>query len=277
MTAQDRYWQTSISEITPETVHVRGYKLDDLIGLPFSAATFLMIKGRLPSPAETAVLDAILTGVLDYGLEKSGTAAARYVVSCNPNMQAGLAAAVLSAGDYGLATENTARFIGSTYAEFQESGSTDMDAFATDVVARAKATRLRIPGFGHQVFKDVDPRAQILKRIAVDAGLWTAPAELYEAVHRAFIKQPGREHFPINDVAVLAAMTVAMGFTPEESTALAILGTIPGVVAHISEEFASGRVQRLIPPETVDYRVPRRDVATDLAALGWPERQGGHA
>ena len=268
--AAKRYWHTEVSEITPETVYIRGYKLDDLIGLPFTAATFLMIKGRLPSPQETKVLDAVMTGVLDYGLEKSGTAAARYVVSCNPHVQAGIAAAALSAGDYGLATENTARFISETYAQFQASGATDIDDFAEKVVADARAKKQRIPGFGHQVFKKVDPRAQILKKIAVDAGLWGEPVQLYEAVHRAFIKLPGREEFPINDVAVIAAITVAMGFTPEESTALAILGTLPGVIAHISEEFASRKVQRLIPPATVDYDVPRRDLAADLAAAGWP-------
>ncbi len=265
-----RYWRTEISAITPETVYIRGYKLDDLIGMSFTATTFLMIKGRLPSPAETKVLDAVLTGVLDYGMEKSGTAAARYVVSCNPHIQAGLAAAALSAGDYGLATENTARFIQDTYAEFQGTGL-DMDSFAEQVVERARAAKFRIPGFGHQVFRFEDPRAQILKAIAVDAGLWGEPAVLYEAVHRAFVKQPRREHFPINDVAVLAAITVAMGFTPEESTALAIIGTLPGVVAHISEEFRSGKVQRLIPPEIVEYDVPRRDLQQDLKSAGWPD------
>lgn len=267
----DRYWHTQVSAITPETVHIRGYRLDDLIGLPFSAAIFLIIKGRVPSPQETTVMDAVMTGVLDYGLEKSGTAAARYVVSSNPNMQAGLAAATLSAGAFGLATENTCRFIANTHAAFTASGETDMDAFAETVVAMAKADKVRIPGFGHQVFRGVDPRAKVLQQIAVDAGLWGEPAELYEAVHRAFIKQPGREHFPINDVAVIAAITVAMGFTPEESTALAIIGTLPGVVAHISEEWRSGQVQRLIPPETVVYDVPQRDLRADLAAAGWPD------
>lgn len=271
--AQDsnRYWRTEVSAITPETVYIRGYKLDDLIGISFTAATFLMIKGRLPTPAESRVLDAVLTAVLDYGMEKSGTAAARYVVSCNPNMQAGMAAAVLSAGDFGLATENTARFISETFAEFKASSETDMDTFAQGIVERARAEKRRIPGFGHQVFRFVDPRAEILKKIAQDAGLWGEPVQLFEAVHRAFIKTPGREAFPINDVAIMAAITVAMGFTPEESTALAILGTLPGVVGHISEELRSGKVQRLIPPETVTYDVPRRDLEADLAAQGWSE------
>jgi citryl-CoA lyase len=265
----ERYWHTEVSEITPETVYIRGYRLEDVIGMSFTAATFLMIKGRLPSPAEAKVLDAVLTAVLDYGLEKSGTAAARYVVSCNPHMQAGLATAALGAGDYGLATENSARFITDAYQQYVASGATDMDAFAAQLVADAAATKKRIPGFGHPVFTVTDPRAQVLRRIAVEAGLWTEPALLYEAVHRAFITLPGRAEFPINDVGVLAAITVALGFTPEESTALAIIGTLPGVAAHISEEFASRKVGRKIPADCVDYAVPRRDLKDDLAGAGW--------
>ncbi|MER8001022.1 citryl-CoA lyase [Streptomyces sp. NPDC095613] len=263
------YWHSAVSEITPDTVFVRGYKLDELIGLSFTASTFLLIKGRLPTPQEARVLDAVLTGVLDYGLEKAGTAAARYVVSANPSMQAGLATAVLAAGDYGLATENSARFITDTYAAYEAAGKPDMADYAEKVVAEARAARLRIPGFGHPVFKRTDPRAQILRQIAVDAGLWGEAAQLYEAVHQAFTRLPGREEFPINDVGMLAAISVALGFTPQESTALAVMGTLPGVVAHISEEYASGKVGRVVPVKDVSYTVPRRDLPADLKAAGW--------
>lgn len=275
LAATEQRWTTAVSEITPDTVYIRGYPLDRLIGLPFTATTFLLIAGRLPTPAETRVLDAVLTGVLDYGLEKSGTAAARYTVSCNPNMQAGLAVAMLSAGEYGLATENSARFITDTYAAFVAGGHTDVDAYAAEVVAGARARKERIPGFGHPVFRFTDPRAAILRQIAVDAGLWGPPAVLYEAVHRAFVRQPGREHFPINDVAMMAAITVALGFTPQESTALAIIGTLPGVVAHISEEFRAGQPGRGIPRAEVRYDVPQRQFDADLAAAGWPSGTPG--
>ncbi|MEU9456095.1 citryl-CoA lyase [Streptomyces sp. NPDC048277] len=272
-TSEGRYWHSAVSEITPDTVFVRGYKLDDLIGLSFTTSTFLLIKGRLPTPQEARVLDAVLTGVLDYGLEKAGTAAARYVVSANPSMQAGLATAVLAAGDHGLATENSARFITDTYAAYEAAGKPDMGAYAEKVVAESRAARLRIPGFGHPVFKGTDPRAQILRQIAVDAGLWGEAAQLYEAVHQAFTRLPGREEFPINDVGMLAAISVALGFTPQESTALAVMGTLPGVVAHISEEYASGRVGRVVPVEDVSYTVPRRDLTADLRAAGWTATQ----
>ncbi|WP_020133582.1 citryl-CoA lyase [Streptomyces sp. 351MFTsu5.1] len=270
---QDPYWHSTVSEITPDTVFVRGYKLDELIGLSFTSSTYLLIKGRLPTPQEARVLDAVLTGVLDYGLEKAGTAAARYVVSANPNMQAGLATAVLAAGDYGLATENSARFIADTHAAYEAAGKPGIAEYAEKVVADARAARLRIPGFGHPVFKRTDPRAQILRQVAVDAGLWGEAAQLYEAVHLAFTRLPGREEFPINDVGMLAAICIALGFTPQESTALTVIGTLPGVVAHISEEYASGRVGRVIPAEDVSYAVPRRDLATDLEAAGWEATQ----
>jgi citrate synthase len=142
------------------------------------------------------------------------------------------------------------------------------------VVANARVTRFRIPGFGHPVFKKTDPRSAVLRQIAVDEGLWEAPARLYEAVHHAFVQQPGREDFPINDIGMLAAISVAMGFTPQESTALTIIGTLPGVVAHISEEYASGRVGRVVPAADVTYSVPRRELAADLEAAGWMSAHG---
>jgi len=270
MVEGDRYWKSQVSEITPETVFVRGYRLDDLIGTSFTTTVFLLIKGRLPSPQEAAVVDAILTSVLDYGLEKTGTVAARYVVSSNPNMQAALATAILAAGDFALAPENSARFITETHAAYVKAGRPDLAAFAEQVVADAQATKLRIPGFGHPVFKGVDPRAEILRSVAVDNGLWGEVAQLYEAVHRAFTKLPGREDFPINDVGMLGAISTSLGFTPQEATALAVIGTLPGVVAHVSEEYATGRIGRLVPATDVAYDVPRRDLETDLKAAGWP-------
>ncbi|MFF1831503.1 citryl-CoA lyase [Paenarthrobacter sp. NPDC058040] len=273
--APERYWRTEISEIHPERVTIRGYDLEQLIGMPFGAATFLMIRGRIPTPGETKVMDALLTGVLDYGLEKPGTAAARYVVSSNPSMQAGLAAATLAAGQFSLATEDAATFISTQYQAYVAAGEPDMQEFAQTVVEEAQRTKFRIPGFGHPVFRGEDPRAQRLRSIAVEAGLWGPAAQLYEAIHTEFVKNPRRAHFPLNDIGVLAAMSVAMGFTPEESTALAIIGTLPGVAAHVTEELRSRTAVRVIAADAVDYEVPKRDLGSDLAAAGWSVTAGG--
>lgn len=265
------YWSTAISEVHPEHVTVRGYDLGELVGMPFSAATFLMIRGRIPTPAETRVVDAVLTGVLDYGLEKPGTVAARYVVSSNPSMVAGLATAALSAGEYSLATEDAAEFIQQTYDAYVAAGEPDIDGFAEQVVSDAGEQKIRIPGFGHPVFRGEDPRAQRLRRIAVDAGLWGPAARLYEAVHGAFIQHPKRAHFPINDIGILAAICVVMGFSPKESTALAVIGTLPGVAAHVSEEVREGKPVRVVERESVTHRMTRRKLVSDLDDAGWTD------
>lgn len=264
------YWQSGISLVTEEKVYVRGYDLEDLIGrLPFTAAAFMLIKGDLPTPQQVRVLDAVLTAVLDYSLNKPGTVAARYAVSANPSMAVGMAAAAMSVGRHTLATEDTGRFIVERFADFENSGLAMTD-YAKKCVADMRASKQRIPGLGHPVFKKVDPRGALLREAAVREGLWPAAASLYEAIHAEFTTLPGKEDIPINDVGVMAAAMVGLGFTPEEGTGLAILSTMPGVIAHVSEELRTGRPIRVVPQSIVDYTVAtNRNFDTDWKAAGW--------
>lgn len=264
------YWTSSISDIAPDDVYVRGYPLRSLIGtLPFSAITVLMIRGKMPTPGEARMMDVILCSILDYALHKSGTVAARYVVSVNPQMTAGLGAAVLAAGEHALSPEDTGRFIIESHRAWQASGET-MERFAAGLVERLRAERKRIPGFGHPVFRGIDPRAQRLRDEAVANGVWNESGALYEAVHRAFRQAAGKPDIVINDVGMMACILAGMGFTPQEMAGIAILSTIPGIVAHISEEVRSGVRNRIVPDSTVEYVRARRDLAADMAAAGWP-------
>jgi citryl-CoA lyase len=252
--ANGKYWSTHVSRVDEARVLIRGYDLQDLIGgLPFSASCFLLIKGRLPDRNELTALDAVLNAVLDYGLQKPGTAAARYTVSGNPSMVAGMASAVLAAGAYTLAPEDSARFILDAVASRADHNESIPQA-AQRIVAEATTRKARIPGFGHPVFKRVDPRAQKLRDVAASAGVWGERAQLYEEIHRVFAAtSPKKAEMPINDVGVMAAVLVELGFTPEEMTGLAVLSTLPGVIAHISEEMSSGKRIRVIPDEIAEY------------------------
>jgi citryl-CoA lyase len=269
----DRYWSSAVSRIDDEKVYIRGYDLEDLIGaLPFTAAVYLLVRGELPTPSQIHVLDAVLSGVLDYGLEKPGTVAARFAVSANPSMPAGLAAACLSVGRHTLATEDTSRFVLDAYARY-ERADLSMREFAEAEVERLRSSRTRIPGLGHPVFKKVDPRGARLRQVAVDEGCWPAAARLYEEVHAAFTRQPGKADIPINDIGIMGAVLVGLGFTPEEGTGLTVLSTMPGVIAHISEELRARRPIRIIPRDQVTYPdEPARDYARDRDAAGWGAR-----
>jgi citrate synthase len=218
------------------------------------------------------MVDALLNSILDYSLYKPGTVAARYCVSANPNMQAGLATAVLSVGEYTLAPEDAGRFIIESHAALKKSGQ-DTETYAKTFVAQLRASRKRVPGFGHPNFKFVDPRSQKLKEIAQREGVWGEYGEWYEAVHRAFCASTGKSDIPINDVGMAAALLAQLGFTPQEMTGIALMSSLPGVIAHISEELATNIRIRVIPDSTASYPRHRRNLDADLAAAGWPASQ----
>lgn len=263
------FWTTSISDITPDDVFIRGYPLQSLIGkLSFSAVTALLIRGKMPSPREARMMDVILCSILDYSLQKSGTVAARAVVSVNPQMAPGLAAAVLAAGEHALSPEDTGRFVIDHYNRWKASGE-PIDQYAAKFVSELRAQKRRVPGFGHPVFKGIDPRAQRLKDIAVEQKIWGPFGEWYEAVHRAFKQAVGKPDLVINDVGMMATILAEMGYTPQEMVGIALLSTFPGLIAHISEELASGVRGRLIPDSIAEYTRERRDLSADMNAAGW--------
>jgi citryl-CoA lyase len=270
--APPAYWTSTVSRIDGDRVRIRGYDLEELIGgQTFTASAFLLLRGRLPTPDEVRALDAVLNAVLDYALEKPGTVAARYTVSANPSMVAGMAAAVLAVGRFTLAPEDTARFVLDAHDRLLATGH-GIDELAATLVAEAGERRQRIPGFGHPRFRRIDPRAQRLREVAEASGLWGKRARLYEAVHRAFTALPGKADIPINDVGMMAVVLVELGFTPEEMTGLAVLSTMPGVVAHLSEELRTGRPIRVVPEDQVDYADrSERDFAADRREAGWPD------
>lgn len=266
------YWTTSVSDVVDDDVYIRGYSLGALIGrLPFSAVSFLLIRGRMPTPGESRMIDALLCSVLDYSLYKPGTIAARYCVSANPQMVPGLATAVLAVGEYTLSPEDAGRFVHDGYAVFQASGA-KLEDFMNAWIADLRKAKARIPGFGHPNFRFVDPRAQKLKEIAVETGVWGEKCEWYEACHRAFCTAVGKPDIVINEVGMMAAILAQMGFAPPEMAGIAIMSSLPGVIAHISEELQSKKRIRIVPDEIASYSRARHDLGQALARAGWASK-----
>lgn len=262
-------WTSTISDITPEGIYIRGYPMQSLSGrLSFSAITFLIVRGHMPSPGQSRMMDVILSSILDYALQKSGTVAARAIVSVNPQMTAGLSTAMLGAGKFAVSPEHAGTFIASSFSDWKESGL-DMERFAERLVTDMHAAKKRIPGFGHQIFRGTDPRAEHLREIAQKEGVWGEKNEWYCTIHHTFKRIANKPDIVMNDVGMLASIMSQMGFTPPEMTGLALLSTFPGVIAHVSEEMDSGIINRIIPDENAEYSHSRRDLDRDLTAAGW--------
>src|SRR6202521_3755764 len=106
-------WRTSLTEITPNTILIRGYPLDEMMGrLGFAEAVYLLLMGELPTPAIGRMLNAVLVSSIDHGVSPPSTLAARNVATTGAPLQDCVAAGILAFGPHhGGDVESCMRFL----------------------------------------------------------------------------------------------------------------------------------------------------------------------
>ena len=94
-----------------------------------------------------------------------------------------------------------------------------------------------IPGFGHKVYKNEDPRATIIYMKAKEGRVPLAAFEKAYAVEALLEKQKGKK-LPLNIDGAFAAGVLALGMDPSAAKALFVFGRVAGMGAHAIEEKA---------------------------------------
>ena len=245
----DDYWRQKVSHITAGDILIRGYPLTEVIeNLSYTEALYLTLRGELPGEKETRVMNALLCGIVDYEFINATTPAARFVASASPDSSIpGIAAGVLAMGSYTVSPQDSAALINSAH-ELMKRENLTKEETAKRVVKEYQESNNRIPGLGHPVYKEVDPRAVALSKVAKEAGLWGEKSQLYEAIHDEFVKSTGKP-VCINIDGMMACVGNEMGFDPLEIAGIAALSFMCGIIAHVVEEIREGVPLRVIPPE----------------------------
>jgi citrate synthase len=109
------------------------------------------------------------------------------------------------------------------------------DALAVRVVTEARTARRVLPGLGHPVHKDGDPRTPVIIRLAVESGVYGAHLRLFEAIGRVHPAILGRT-LPLNGAGVCGAALADLGFPVETLRGFALLARAAGLLGHIAEE-----------------------------------------
>lgn len=245
----DKKWKTSIAGIINGEGYIHGYKVTDLIDkVNFTDAIWLELKGELPTEKQRAMLDAILISTIDNGLGPPSTTNARNSASAGNPMQASVAAGVLGIGEFhGGAIEECARLL-------------QLGLTAEKLVEKVLSSGDRIPGFGHKIYKDEDPRAARIFSKANDLGFFGEHCELAKSVEEVLEKTKGKK-IVINVDGAIAAVTSDMGFDYRLGKGFFIIGRVVSLVAHIFEELVREKPFRRISSEEIEYDgVPPREL-----------------
>jgi citrate synthase len=181
--------------------------------------------GRAPSPRQRAAVDAALVLLADHELSAS-TLSARIAASAwaDPYRVATAALSTLSGVLHGGATAAAAALL----AEVRGPA----DAFA--VLERRLAAGGSLPGFGHRVYRDRDPRADHLIERVDGLGAAAGRAPVVRAVLEAAVGL--RLPAPNADFG-LAALCDVMELEADAGTAIFTVARLAGVLAHAIEEY----------------------------------------
>src|SRR5438132_9151592 len=153
---------TSLGTSTADQIRLLGQDLTaDLMGqVSFGELAFWLVTLRRPTPSETRVFEAVLVALADHGFTPTAIAARVTYLSAPDSVQGALAAGLLGGGSRFLGvTEDCGRFLHEVLCATElPTDDAGWDALALKTVRAQRETGRFIPGLGHHVHKDGDPR-----------------------------------------------------------------------------------------------------------------------
>lgn len=205
------------------------------------AANFLyMMRGEAPDPTAARIMDVAFTLHAEHGLNAS-TFAARVTVATLADIYSGEVSAIgtLKGPLHGGANQRV-------MAMLQEIGSPA--AVEPYIVGRLDAGE-RIMGFGHRVYRTLDPRAPILKRFAEEYAAmagetrWLDTANRIVEVMAQEMTRRGKQVYPNVDF-FSAPLYYTLGIPPDTFTNIFACARTAGWTAHMLEQFHDNRLIR---------------------------------
>ena len=206
--------------------------------LGHAANVLYMLTGDRPDEVAVRALDVALVLHADHELNAS-TFAARVTAATLSDLHSAIVAAVgaLKGPLHGGANAEVMRML---LEIGEQAGPERAEAHVRGLLAR----RVKIPGFGHRVYRTEDPRATHLRRMSKALGertgspRWFAISERIEAVVRS------EKKLEVNVDFYSASTYHALGIPVALFTPLFAVSRMAGWTAHVLEQYADNRLIR---------------------------------
>lgn len=233
-------YPTALGASSRDAITLLGHDLaNDVMGeVSFGELAFWLATQRRPTPGETRVFEAVLAALADHGYTPTAIISRLTHLSAPDSVQGALAAGLLAGGSRFLGvTEDCGRFL---HGVLENAGTLPTDDAGWDELARATVQGQReakkfVPGLGHHVHKDGDPRTPRLMAIAAEEGVSGPHLALFAAIGRVHPEVLGKT-LPLNGAGVCGAALADLGLPLELLRAFALLARTAGLIGQLAEE-----------------------------------------
>ena len=232
---QDRH-RSAIAASNEETIVVRGRDLArDLIGsLSFTEHFWLLVTGVMPTAAQRRILDATLVAIAEHGMVPSVQAARMTFAAAPEALQGAVAAGILGCGSVVLGSSEAAGQLLALIAQRVDTGVGVAEA-ARAVILEYRGAKRAIPGFGHPLHKQMDPRVRRLFEISGEAGGAGRHVQIAREVESLLPDLVGKR-LALNVSGAIPAVLLDAGYPLAALKGIPILARTAGLIAHLLEE-----------------------------------------
>lgn len=232
-------YPTSVGTSDATSITVLGHDLaGELMGqVGFGELAFWLVARQRPTPGQARMFETVLVALADHGFTPTAIAARLTFLSAPESIQGALAAGLLGGGSRFLGvTEDTGRFLADVLAGAELPSDQDgWDALARNALTQRKAAGQLVPGLGHPVHKQQDPRTPVIIRIAHEEDVYGPHLALFEAIGRTAPDVLGRS-LPLNGAGVCGAALADLGLPVELLRGFALLARAAGLLGQLAEE-----------------------------------------
>ena len=222
----------------------------------FAASFLYQLTGKRPDALAVRAFDCALILHADHELNAS-TFAARVAAATLTDIHSAIVGGIgaLKGPLHGGANAEVMKML-------LDFGATASPEKVEATIREKLARKEKIPGFGHRVYKTMDPRAIHLRQMSKDLGKRSGQSHWVEMSERIEALVKGEKKLNPNVDFYSASMYYALGIPVSLYTPIFAVSRTSGWTAHVLEQFANNR---LIRPRA-DYigpEYPQRYVAVE--------------
>ena len=247
------WWSTSIIDIHPGEIVIRGYPIQELIGaLSFAQMVWLMLRGEVPESAQAKLLEAALVAAVDHGPQAPSIAISRMAVTCGLPINGAMASAINALDDIHGGAGQQCMELYQSIAQRVDTGTNEEEAVELELDRFIAERGKIVAGFGHR-FHRIDPRAvkllDLVRRAQSDGIVSGRFARIGTLIEQSLERRKG-SRIPMNIDGATAVIYSELGFAPPLGRGLFVLSRSVGILAHAWEQTQQGgRIKGPMPPK----------------------------